>query len=559
MEQRKSRRMLHQGMASLTAAVLAAASLPVCAVSSEAYNTWTGYVLQDSTGRYLSVLGGTEGEVVQVGFYEADGAAPYNTWYFTKTDLGITIKSALSQGEYYLTENTRENRLELSTSAGQFELGEDGCLRGFRSGVESPVYAQVTPEPVTNLRMGDWNHDGTVNGMDLTLLRQAVQRGTADFAQQAVGDTNGDGVLDGADVQLLQQYLLGESVSLAEVSMPSCTIVPPAVQQPDPGTTEPAHTTATTETTVTMTTETTQTTADTAITEVSVTTTTEAPRQDLTMADFPAEYLTASDWIWNNRISTEGSAKDWATIYDQIVAGNGTLHYILMWQSYEKITLEQRQKLPQMLENAINQWTDHLKGWDGWKFDHVNVKIVGYAVLDKDCLLDLQPDEVVYTDTASSWLRDDMISSGMGDSSVPAIQPAEPTDISRYSHWADKNWTYNGSYENRYDMYLHGITGMINMGGYGYHYGQILSDQSVLGLIDGTTSQHVLLHEMGHGFGLPDYYGGEGESDGFPPGGFPGGENSIMMAGSAQKITDFDGWFFRYLWSKLKEENGRFQ
>ena len=32
-----------------------------------------------------------------------------------------------------------------------------------------------------------------------------------------------------------------------------------------------------------------------------------------------------------------------------------------------------------------------------------------------------------------------------------------------------------------------------------------------------------------------------------------------MMAGSSQKITDFDGWFFRYLWSKLKSEDGRFQ
>ena len=52
--------------------------------------------------------------------------------------------------------------------------------------------------------------------------------------------------------------------------------------------------------------------------------------------------------------------KDWATIYDQIVAGNGTLQHILIWQSYEKITLEQRQKLPQMLEDAVNQWTDTL-------------------------------------------------------------------------------------------------------------------------------------------------------------------------------------------------------
>ena len=95
----------------------------------------------------------------------------------------------------------------------------------------------------------------------------------------------------------------------------------------------------------------------------------------------------------------------------------------------------------------------HLIGYDDWPFEHVKVKVVGYAVLDKSCLLDLQPDEVVYTDTTNSWLRDDMIGS-MGDESIPVLQPAEPTDISRYVHWADKNWSYNGSYDNRYDPAL---------------------------------------------------------------------------------------------------------
>lgn len=276
------------------------------------------------------------------------------------------------------------------------------------------------------------------------------------------------------------------------------------------------------------------------------------------ISDIPSDYLTACDWVWANRIEDEGWMTDWATIFDQIVAGNGTLQYILIWQSYEQITLEQRQKLPQMLEDAVNMWTDNLVGYDDWPFEHVNVKVVGYAVLDKSCLLDLQPDEVVYTDTTSSWLRDDMISSGMGDTSVPSIQPAEPTDISRYAHWSDKSWTYNGSYDNRYDMYLHGIKGMINQGGYGWHYGQILSDQSILGLINGTTSQHILLHEMGHGFGFPDYYGEEGETDGFPPGGFPGNEGSVMMAGSCFYINQFDKYFIKYSWSKLKSETGRF-
>ena len=276
------------------------------------------------------------------------------------------------------------------------------------------------------------------------------------------------------------------------------------------------------------------------------------------ISDIPQEYRTACDWIWTNRIEPEGSCKGWSTIYDQIIAGKGTLQYILLWQSYETLTLEQRQKLPQMLEDAINQWNDCLVGYDDWPVDHVDVKIIGYGVLDKSVLQDLQPDEVVFTETAVPWTRDWLISSGMGNSSIPELQPAEPTELSRYVHWNDPNWSYNGSYDNRFDMYLHGIHGMTDMGGVGYHYGQILSDHSIQGLINGTTSAHILLHEIGHGFGFPDYYGAEGASDGFPPGGFPGGQGSLMMAGSCGYINTFDKYFAQYTWSKLKEETGRF-
>jgi hypothetical protein len=67
-----------------------------------------------------------------------------------------------------------------------------------------------------------------------------------------------------------------------------------------------------------------------------------------------------------------------------------------------------------------------------------------------------------------------------------------------------------------------------------------------------------LQHELGHGFGITDFYGEEGASDGFPPGGFPGDGTSIMMAGSSTEITDFDGWLLRYFWSQIHEESGRF-
>ena len=275
-------------------------------------------------------------------------------------------------------------------------------------------------------------------------------------------------------------------------------------------------------------------------------------------AEASSDFQAACDWIWTNRIEPEESVKDRSTIFDQIIAGNGTLQYLLIWQSYEPITLPQRKKLPQMLEDAINQWTDCLIGCDDWPYDRISVKIVGYAVLDSDCLTDLQPDETVYTDTEHSWLRDGMIGT-MGDKTIPVLAPAEPTEYSRYLHWNDPDWNYGGSYDNRYDMFLHGIKGMFDGCGYGCQYGQILSDCSVLGLIDGTASPHILLHETGHGFGFPDYYGGEGASDGYPPGGFPGGAGSVMAPDSCTYINDFDAYFLRYAWNRLKSEDGRFQ
>ena len=118
-----------------------------------------------------------------------------------------------------------------------------------------------------------------------------------------------------------------------------------------------------------------------------------------TLADMPSTYQFAAEWILQNRIISEGSVKDWATIYDQIVAGNGTLKYVVKWQSKQTITLEQRKQLQTVLETAVNDWTDWLVGYENWPYTHVNVQIVGWAVLDQNCLLDLQPDETVYTTT----------------------------------------------------------------------------------------------------------------------------------------------------------------
>ena len=272
------------------------------------------------------------------------------------------------------------------------------------------------------------------------------------------------------------------------------------------------------------------------------------------ISDMPAEFQYAADWIWTNRIEREQSTARRNTIFDQIVAGKGTINYVVKWQSYQTVTYEQRQQFEQMLSDCINAWNDWLAGYENWPYEHIDVKVVGWAVIDKSCLLDLHDDEVVYTDTK---YYDAQYDTTNGRDTIPDKEPYAPTELSRFDHFAEEGYEYPGGLDKRFDMYMWATQGFPDIGGCGGDWGQRLSDTAYLGMIQ-NGSLHVLEHEIGHGFGMTDFYGGEGESDGFPPGGFPGGENSIMMAGSAAKITDFDGWMLRYMWTKIKDDAGRF-
>ena len=274
----------------------------------------------------------------------------------------------------------------------------------------------------------------------------------------------------------------------------------------------------------------------------------------VSISDFPEEYQYAADWIWTNRIEREKSTERRNTIFDQIDAGKGTINYVVKWQSYRTVTYEQRQQFEKMLSDSINAWNDWLAGYDGWKYDHIDVKVVGWAVIDKSCLLDLHDDETVYTDTN---YYDAQYDTSNGRDTIPDKEPYAPVELSRFEHFMDSDYEYPGGLDKRFDMYMWATQGFPDIGGCGGDWGQRLSDTAYLSMIDGS-GIHVLEHEIGHGFGMTDFYGVEGEADGFPPGGFPGGRNSIMMAGSAAEITDFDGWMLRYMWSKIKNDEGRF-
>lgn len=276
----------------------------------------------------------------------------------------------------------------------------------------------------------------------------------------------------------------------------------------------------------------------------------------MTLSDMPSEYQYAADWIWTNRISNEDStgskSRRYNVLFDQIIAGKGTLNYVVRWQSYKQVTLAQRQAFEVLVEDSINAWTDYLVGYENWPYDHVNVEIVGWAVLDANSILDRQPDEVVWDNLHSAY--DPQYDTSNGYEEIPTVLPSAPEELWSFNYFGDRSHVYPGT---RFDMYLWCTQGWPDVGGCGGDWGQRLSDNAYLGMVNGNGFPHVHIHEVGHGFGMTDFYGGEGASDGYPPGGFPGG-SSIMMAGSSSVITDFDGWMLRYMWSKVSQESGRF-
>lgn len=285
-----------------------------------------------------------------------------------------------------------------------------------------------------------------------------------------------------------------------------------------------------------------------------------------TLSNMPSEYQSAADWIWENRIQKEHSTERWNTLFDQLIAGKGTLNYVVKWQSYKQITPEQRKGFQKVLSDAINAWNDRLAGYENWPYDHIDVKIVGWAVIDENSIIDPAPDEIIYTDTK---YYDSQYDTSNGTEEIPNLEPFAPNELSRmyhFEHRLDPNfdaYNYPGGLDKRFDMYMWATQGFPAIGGCGGDWGQRLSDNAYLNMIDGSFP-HVQVHEVGHAFGITDFYGGEGVASGdgvtggFPPGGFPGNGSSIMMAGSSTEITDFDGWLLRYMWTKIKDEDGRF-
>jgi hypothetical protein len=211
--------------------------------------------------------------------------------------------------------------------------------------------------------------------------------------------------------------------------------------------------------------------------------------------------------------------------WDQVMATGGTINYCVRWDSRNSVTLQTRDAIEAKLQQQYNLWFDQMKGWSEWPFDQIDVNVVGWAAYDRNLL---------------QW-SDNAVDVYIGDIREDAPQCSEA--CGRFFH-QDGNYSQcPGGAAHHYDQSLWLTQGM--GGGAGGDWGQRMGQEYFVNSL-GSTQITIYLHELGHTFGLDDFYDWT-----------PTGQCCfIMNAGSSATITTFDQWMLRDWWRHLKSRYG---
>jgi len=281
------------------------------------------------------------------------------------------------------------------------------------------------------------------------------------------------------------------------------------------------------------------------------------------MGKIPKNMKENFDWLKNDRYPRESymplAVPSWGwynTIFDQIWDGDGSLNYGVRWESAKSITFEERKQIASMLHEAVNSWTRMIIGMEGWPFQEISVKVSGWAVSDGAKILDKQPNEVV-------WVNNTYDDPGPASADHPrnliASAPKAMTRVNNLtSIKSDMNYKYGGDPYARVDLYLWCTEYDFGAAGHGSWWGQRLPSAEVIKAAkNGGAGSGVMLHEIGHGFGLYDFYGAVGvdkppvTSDGGVFG--EGALKGVMWNGTGSKIVnEYDTWQIRYWWDWVR-------
>ncbi|MGB2568694.1 cellulose binding domain-containing protein [Micromonospora citrea] len=240
----------------------------------------------------------------------------------------------------------------------------------------------------------------------------------------------------------------------------------------------------------------------------------------------PAHLVTPLGQVWTHQEQTYTNLYGFRNYgWDQVTANRGYLNFCVRWDSGATVTAAQRDQIHATLARQYKKWMDVMAGHNGWPYADVPVRVVGWAVRDRS--------QLQWSDTSVDIYVNDIREN--------APQCAEP--CGRFFHQNGQYPDCPGGADRHYDQSLWLTDGF--SGGAGGDWGQRMGREYFMANLN-SDNVHILLHEIGHTFGLDDFYD-------WTPSGVGG---FLMKAGSATSITEFDAWMLRDWWRHLKSRYG---
>ena len=258
----------------------------------------------------------------------------------------------------------------------------------------------------------------------------------------------------------------------------------------------------------------------------------------------------AVDWVWTNRIldPTEVNALGgYNFLEDKIMGEKGTLNVCVRWESTTRVTQTQREQFEPLLNRAMNNWTKWLRGYDGFPYDTIKVKIIGWAVIDAAYLDTTGMKVPLYVNGSLTLVNGNWVNG--------AVAPSCPDVCDRDNFYTGTKVTT--TYPNckapdqHFVTQLWGTDGFV--GGAGTEGGARTGSDYILSVLTQAAGAepHIIEHEMGHGFSFPDFYN---DATDCPGGNCVNLPLTIMNAGASMVITDWDKVSLRNIWDKMNTQ-----
>lgn len=254
--------------------------------------------------------------------------------------------------------------------------------------------------------------------------------------------------------------------------------------------------------------------------------------------EFPDPPSNVAAWVnesWNAQLGNNiRSRKAW--LLDHTMTDKGQINLCVRWGATSAVPDAVRMNLESTIARWFNDWFKGLNGYGCFPYGSgIKVKVTGWAVRPgKQSLLgNVDPSIPIYTEV-----------DGEGE-------PKCPDACSSFVHW-DHNFngctagaSMHSDYWLWFDDQLPGGGGAAAVGG---DWGLRMPVATFTSHFN-DTSFMIVEHEMGHGFGMQDYYDWTGSR---PTGG------SIMIVGStsSQAPTVGDIWLLKRTWKEMKTLRG---